>query len=167
MDSVKTGNQTLREEQVLKVGFEEIPQNELGCSMFGTKDPIALERVHVHLAPRGLTSGARERALFQFVGEGSSVRCDPAGRRGEPILRAMREGDSIILIQHYILLTEGMDMAKAPPRITLSIPRELRHRARIKAVMLDVSLSSVVRELLERWVAGEIRIGAEEAEKQN
>jgi hypothetical protein len=73
----------------------------------------------------------------------------------------------MISIQHYILVTEDMDKVKPPTRTTLSIPRELRHRARIKAVMLDVSLSSVIRELLERWVAGEIRIGAEEAPEQD
>jgi hypothetical protein len=56
-----------------------------------------------------------------------------------------------------------MHMDKRSPRTTLSIPPRLRYDAKVKAAMLDVSLSSVVRELLERWVAGEISIGAEQA----
>ncbi len=81
-------------------------------------------------------------------------------------MHALRECD-IILIQHYVWVTESMEMDKRSPRTTLSIPPQLRYHAKVKAVMLDVSLSSVVRELLERWVAGEIRIGAEEAAEQD
>lgn len=70
-------------------------------------------------------------------------------------------------MQHYVLLTERMNMARSLERTTLSIPRELRHQAKIKAVKLDVSLSAVVRELLARWVAGEIRIGVEQRPEQD
>jgi hypothetical protein len=58
-------------------------------------------------------------------------------------------------------------MHKRPDRTTLTIPLELKRRARIKAVKLDVSLSAVVRELLELWLTGDIRISQEEKQVQS
>jgi hypothetical protein len=148
------------------VQFEGIAQGDLACGASEAKDLIALKRAHGPLRPPGVMSGARERAIAQSVGGGSSAssaRCDPTGGGGQPVLRAMRERDTIKVIQHYAWSTASMDMDKRSPRTTLSIPPRLRYDAKVKAAMLDVSLSSVVRELLERWVAGEIRIGAEQA----
>ena len=59
-------------------------------------------------------------------------------------------------------------MVKRPDRTTLSIPAELRRRARIKALEeLNSSLSAVIRELLERWLNGEIRLGQEEEQEES
>lgn len=73
----------------------------------------------------------------------------------------------IVEVHHYVALNEGTHMSIRPNRTTLIIPRELKHRARIKAVKLDVSLSAVVRQLLGQWVAGEIRIEQEETQEDS
>jgi hypothetical protein len=93
------------------------------------------------------------------------LRCGPIRVGAHPELHALRNG-AIMAMQHYASLIERMNMAKQLDRTTLSIPRELRRQSKIKAATLDVSLSSVVRELLARWVAGEIRIDAEQRPEQ-
>ncbi len=49
--------------------FEGIPQSKLECRVFGIKDPIALECMHVHPAPPGLTSGERDRPITPSLSE--------------------------------------------------------------------------------------------------
>ena len=44
-------------------------------------------------------------------------------------------------------------IAKRPEKATVAIPLELRRRARAKAILEGKTLSSVVRELLELYVA--------------
>jgi hypothetical protein len=55
-----------------------------------------------------------------------------------------------------------LSVTKRTDRTTFSIPADLRRRARIKAITLESNLSAVVRDLLERWVAGEIKTRQEE-----
>ena len=43
-------------------------------------------------------------------------------------------------------------MAKRPEKVTLTIPVELKRKARAKAILEGKSLSQVVRELLEAWL---------------
>jgi len=43
-------------------------------------------------------------------------------------------------------------MAKRSEKATLTIPVELRRKARAKAIMQGSSLSAVVRELLKKWL---------------
>ena len=43
-------------------------------------------------------------------------------------------------------------MTKRPEKVTLTIPVELKRRARAKAILEGKSLSQVVRELLEAWL---------------
>jgi hypothetical protein len=52
-------------------------------------------------------------------------------------------------------------------RTTLYIPASLRRAARVKAIRLDTSLSAVIRELLERWLAGELKIRQEEEQEES
>ena len=47
-------------------------------------------------------------------------------------------------------------MAKRPEKATLTIPVDLRRKARAKAILEGKSLSQVVRELLELYVKGEL-----------
>ena len=39
--------------------------------------------------------------------------------------------------------------------------------ARVKAIRLDTSLSAVIRELLERWLTGELKIRQEEEQEES
>jgi hypothetical protein len=43
-------------------------------------------------------------------------------------------------------------------RTTINIPTDLYQRARIKALREDLSISEVIRDLLNSWTAGEITI---------
>jgi hypothetical protein len=43
-------------------------------------------------------------------------------------------------------------MVKRPDKVTLSIPQDLKRRARAKAILEGKSFSAVVVELLEKWV---------------
>jgi hypothetical protein len=43
-------------------------------------------------------------------------------------------------------------MAKRPEKTTLTIPIDLKRKARAKAILEGKSLSQVVRELLEAWI---------------
>lgn len=104
--------------------------------------------------------GARGGCPYFSKREGF-LRPRPIRVGAHPDLHALRNG-AIMAMHHYASLIERIHMAKQLDRTTLSIPRELRRQAKIKAATLDVSLSSVVRELLARWVAGEIRIDAEQ-----
>jgi len=47
-------------------------------------------------------------------------------------------------------------------RTTINIPDSVFHRAKIKALREDVTLSEVLRDLLVGWVAGEIRLSSED-----
>ncbi len=52
-------------------------------------------------------------------------------------------------------------MPERTDRTTITVPVDLRRQAKRKAVDLDVSLSAVIRELLEDWIAGKIKIRQE------
>lgn len=47
-------------------------------------------------------------------------------------------------------------MTKRPEKATLTIPEDLRRKARAKAILEGKSLSEVVRELLELYVRGDL-----------
>ena len=51
-------------------------------------------------------------------------------------------------------------------RTTINIPDSIFHRAKIKALREGVTVSEAVRELLARWVAGEIRLSSEERSRE-
>jgi len=51
-------------------------------------------------------------------------------------------------------------------RTTINVPDAVFHRARIKALRENVTVSEVLRDLLARWVAGEISIGSEERSRE-
>jgi len=46
-------------------------------------------------------------------------------------------------------------------KLTIVIPKEVHRAAKIKAATVDVSVSGVIRELLKRWVSGELKTEAE------
>ena len=46
-------------------------------------------------------------------------------------------------------------MAQRPDKTTLSIPPDLKRKARVKALLAGKSLSAVITELLEKWIAEE------------
>lgn len=43
-------------------------------------------------------------------------------------------------------------MTQRPDRVTLSVPLELKRKARAKAITQGTTLSAVVRDFLEEWV---------------
>jgi hypothetical protein len=43
-------------------------------------------------------------------------------------------------------------MAQRPNKVTLSIPLELKRKARAKAIAQGTTLSAVVRDFLEKWL---------------
>jgi hypothetical protein len=51
-------------------------------------------------------------------------------------------------------------------RITINIPDAVFEQARIKAFREDVTVSEVLRDLLARWVAGEIKLASEERSRE-
>ena len=56
-------------------------------------------------------------------------------------------------------------MAKRPDRVTLSVPEDLKNRARAQAILRGKDLSQVVRELLMMWLEGEIDLPESEEDK--
>jgi hypothetical protein len=51
-------------------------------------------------------------------------------------------------------------------RTTIDMPEAIFHQARIKALREDVTVSQVVRDLLARWVAGEINLTAQDRDHE-
>ena len=51
-------------------------------------------------------------------------------------------------------------------RTTINISEPVFREARIKALREEVTVSEVVRDLLARWVAGEIELGARERARE-
>jgi predicted HicB family RNase H-like nuclease len=52
-------------------------------------------------------------------------------------------------------------MAKRPDKVTLSIPPDLKRRAKVQAAWEGKSLSSIVTELLEKWLAEKEKASAD------
>ncbi len=55
-------------------------------------------------------------------------------------------------------------MPKRPEKVTLTMPVDLKRKARAKAILEGKNLSQVVRELLRLWIAGTIEIPIVEEE---
>jgi hypothetical protein len=51
-------------------------------------------------------------------------------------------------------------------RTTINVPESIFQRARIKALRENVAVSEVVRDLLARWVAGEIELASKERSRE-
>jgi hypothetical protein len=51
-------------------------------------------------------------------------------------------------------------------RTTINVPESVFHRARIKALRENVAVSEVIRDLLARWVAGEIELASKEPSRE-
>jgi hypothetical protein len=51
-------------------------------------------------------------------------------------------------------------------KATISIPKELKLRARAKAILEGKDLSKVIREFLAAWVDGKIDLPSEEPDKE-
>jgi len=51
-------------------------------------------------------------------------------------------------------------------RTTINVPESIFQRARIKALREDVAVSEVIRDLLARWVAGEIDLASKERSRE-
>ena len=51
-------------------------------------------------------------------------------------------------------------------RTTINVPESIFRRARIKALKEDVTVGEVLRELLARWVAGEIGLTSGERSRE-
>lgn len=51
-------------------------------------------------------------------------------------------------------------------RTTLNIPNDLFRKAKVKAASEDLPLAEVVRNLLGRWVSGEVLLEAEERSRR-
>ena len=51
-------------------------------------------------------------------------------------------------------------------RTTINVPESIFHRARIKALRENVAVSEVIRDLLARWVAGEIDLASKERSRE-
>ncbi len=56
-------------------------------------------------------------------------------------------------------------MPKRPEKVTLTMPVDLKRKARAKAILEGKNLSQVVRELLRLWIAGTIEIPIVEEER--
>jgi hypothetical protein len=52
-------------------------------------------------------------------------------------------------------------------RTTINVPEAVFQQARIKAFQENVAVSEVIRDLLARWVAGEIELSSEEEVREN
>ena len=57
-------------------------------------------------------------------------------------------------------------MADQLTRTSITLPQDLKRRARVKATLQDTNLSEVIRELLTQWTEGEERAQLLEAEKK-
>jgi hypothetical protein len=51
-------------------------------------------------------------------------------------------------------------------RTTINVPESIFQRARIKALRENVAVSEVIRDLLARWVAGEIKLASRERSRE-
>lgn len=51
-------------------------------------------------------------------------------------------------------------------RTTINVPEPLFQQARIKALRQSVAVSEVIRHLLARWVAGDIKLSSEEESRE-
>jgi hypothetical protein len=51
-------------------------------------------------------------------------------------------------------------------RTTINVPEPIFQRARIKALRENVAVSEVIRDLLARWVAGEIDLASRERSRE-
>jgi hypothetical protein len=51
-------------------------------------------------------------------------------------------------------------------RTTINMPDAVFQRARVKALREDVTVSEVLRDLLARWVTGEIKLASEERSRE-
>jgi len=51
-------------------------------------------------------------------------------------------------------------------RTTINVPESIFQRARIKALRENVAVSEVIRDLLARWVAGEIELASKERSQE-
>ena len=51
-------------------------------------------------------------------------------------------------------------------RITINVPESIFQRARIKALRENVTVSEVIRDLLARWVAGEVELASKERSRE-
>ena len=52
-------------------------------------------------------------------------------------------------------------------RVHLSMPDDLKNQARAQAILQGKDLSQVVRELLARWLAGEIQLSEAEGDPED
>jgi hypothetical protein len=57
-------------------------------------------------------------------------------------------------------------MADQLTRTSITLPQDLKRRARVKATLQDTNLSEVIRGLLTQWTEGEERVQLLEAEKK-
>lgn len=57
-------------------------------------------------------------------------------------------------------------MTQRPDKTTLSIPPDVKRRARIKALQQGESLSAIVTELLEKWLGENLATKEEKTQKE-
>ncbi len=81
-------------------------------------------------------------------------------QRISPILEQSRVWPAID-ITRILVYNERVNVQR-PDRVTLTMPRDLVLTARAEAVRRNMSLSAVVRELLKKWLAGEVEVPARE-----
>lgn len=55
-------------------------------------------------------------------------------------------------------------MSDGLTRTSITLPKDLKRRARVMATLQDTNLSEVIRELLTRWIEGEEEKQAHETE---
>ena len=72
----------------------------------------------------------------------------PTGLAGR--LLTASKGSGIIRV--YGQRCKERAVAKRPEKVTLTVPVDLRRKARAKAILEGKSLSQVVRELLQAWL---------------
>jgi predicted DCC family thiol-disulfide oxidoreductase YuxK len=66
----------------------------------------------------------------------------------------------------YTQCTETHKWSENMHRITINVPESIFQRARIKALRENVAVSEVIRDLLVRWVAGEIEPASKERSRE-
>jgi predicted DCC family thiol-disulfide oxidoreductase YuxK len=66
----------------------------------------------------------------------------------------------------YTQGTETHKWSENMHRITINVPESIFQRARIKALRENVAVSEVIRDLLARWVAGEIELASKERSRE-
>jgi hypothetical protein len=57
-------------------------------------------------------------------------------------------------------------MGQRPDKITLSIPPDLKRKARVKALLEGRSLSAIVTEMLEKWLREDLPTKEEKIQKE-